>query len=199
MQPAAKSNPVIAALLTELENRPDYRWTEADISRLGFDPSAVRRSFNLQFGMTFLEMARQRRLRDGFVTLRAGDRGIEAQIDAGFSSGSAFREAFARLLGRPPSSFGPNGLLLADWVETPLGDMIAVCSKSHLHLLEFVERKALKTELGKLSAAVKGDIGIGKTVVSDQLKSELGAFFAGRSACFKTPLAFHGSTFTQEV
>ncbi len=88
---------------------------------------------------------------------------------------------------------------MADWIATPLGDMIAVASTSHLHLLEFVERKALKTELGKLCAAVKGDIGIGTTAPIDQIKSELADFLAGTSARFETPLAFHGSAFTQDV
>ncbi|MGH1415874.1 MAG: bifunctional transcriptional activator/DNA repair enzyme AdaA [Pelagimonas sp.] len=199
MQPAAKADPVIETLLAALEERPDFRWTEGDVARLGFDTSTVRRSFKRQFGMTFLEMARQRRLRDGFVSLKEGERVIEAQLDAGFASGSAFRAAFARLLGRPPGSFKATGLLLADWIATPLGDMIAVSSKSHLHLLEFVERKALKTELTKLSASVRGDIGIGTTDPTEQTRTELDAFFMGTSAQFSVPLAFHGSDFSKDV
>ena len=42
---------------------------EEDITRMGYDPSTVRRAFKRRFGMTFLEMARQRRLREGFTTL----------------------------------------------------------------------------------------------------------------------------------
>lgn len=48
-----------------LDERPDLRWSEGHAEQLGYDLSTVRRSFKRQLGMTFLEMARQRRLRDG--------------------------------------------------------------------------------------------------------------------------------------
>lgn len=199
MGPEAGSDPALQRLLEALDERPDHRWSEADVIAMGLDPSTIRRIFKRQFGMTFLDMARHRRLRDGFTTLSNGAPVIEAQLDAQFSSPGAFRAAFARLLGRAPGSFTSNGLLQADWISTPLGDMIAVASRSELHLLEFVERKALKTELVKLSKAVKGDIGIGRTGPTEQIRAELDLFFAGRSADFATPLAFHGSPFARDV
>lgn len=203
LKPMASADPAIGRLLAALDDRPDYRWSEADIERMGFELSTIRRNFKRQFGMTFLEMARQRRLRDGFKTISDGGKVIEAQIDAQFASASAFRASFAKLLGRAPSDLASNlhddPILFADWVTTPLGDMISVSSKSELHLLEFVDRKALKTELGKLEKSVKGKLGIGKTDPSEQIKTELKAFFEGRSADFVTPLAFAGSDFAKEV
>ena len=166
---------------------------------MGYDLSTIRRSFKRQFGMTFLEMARQRRLRDGFETIADGGMVIEGQLNAGFESASAFRVAFAKLIGRAPGNWATDPLLVADWVPTPLGDMIAVTSKSELHLLEFTDRKALRTELAKLDTFAKGRIGIGRTGPSEQIKEELGAFFSGKSADFRTPLAYHGSAFTREV
>ena len=71
-------------------NAPNSGWSEADVVRLGFDLSTVRRSFKRQFGITFLEMARQRRLRNGFGALVDGGKVIEAQLDAQFESASAF-------------------------------------------------------------------------------------------------------------
>ncbi|MFS4581978.1 bifunctional transcriptional activator/DNA repair enzyme AdaA [Phaeobacter sp. C3_T13_0] len=199
LRPMADADPAVATLLAALEERPKYRWSESDITRLGLDLSTVRRSFRRQFGMTFLEMARQRRLREGFTVLSDGGKVIDAQLDAQFESPSAFRAAFARLLGRAPGSLGRDGLLLADWIATPLGDMIAVSSQTELHLLEFVERKALKGELDKLQKAVHGDLGIGPTPPSEQIRDELGAFFNGRSARFETPLAYHGTPFMRQV
>jgi len=61
------------------------------------------------------------------------------------------------------------------------------------------DRKALKTELGKLDISVKGKIGIGKTQPGAQIKDELDAFFNGISANFSTPLAYGGSSFSQSV
>lgn len=199
LQPMAFADPSITALLAALDERPTYRWSEQDIEHMGFDLSTVRRSFKRQFGMTFLEMARQRRLRDGFETIAGGGQVIDAQLDAGFDSPSAFRASFSRLLGRAPGRLDSTPLLFADWIETPLGNMISVCSTSRLHLLEFLDRKALKTELGKLDTFAKGKIGIGKTGPGAQIKSELDAFFDGTSARFSTPLAFGGSAFARSV
>ena len=199
MAPAAEADPTIAALLAALDDRPDFRWSERHIAQMGFDLSTVRRSFKRQFGMTFLEMARQRRLREGFEVLSSGSKVIDAQHSASFDSPSAFRAAFARLLGCAPAELRQGGLLRADWITSPLGDLIAVSSASHLHLLEFVERKALPRELTRLRDFAKGDLGLGRFAPTDQVEAELATFFAGQSANFETPLAFHGSAFTKEV
>ena len=199
LQAAALADPIIASLLHALDERPELRWSERQVERLGYDPSTVRRSFKRQFGMTFLEMARQRRLREGFETLAAGGKVITAQHEAHFESSSAFRAAFARLLGCAPAELRADRLLRATWIPTPLGDMIAVGSRSHLHLLEFVDRKALPAELARLQAAAKKGIGIGPTPPSEQAAEELADYFAARSDRFQTPLALSGSAFTQHV
>lgn len=199
LQPMAAADPAISALLGALDERPGHRWSEGDIERMGLDLSTVRRSFKRQFGMTFLEFARQRRLRDGFNVISGGGQVIDAQLESGFDSASAFRAAFARLLGRAPGRLDSNPLLFADWVETPLGNMVTVCSTSHLHLLEFVDRPALKTELARLDEGARGRIGVGKTRPGEQIRQELRAFFDGSSAVFATPLAYGGSAFAQRV
>ncbi len=199
MQPPASADPTIGALLAALDERPDLRWSEGHITQMGFDLSTVRRSFKRQFGMTFLEMARQRRLREGFESLSGGAKVITAQHDASFESASAFRAAFARLLGCPPKALAGGATLLADWIATPLGDMIAVSSATHLHLLEYIDRKALPAELKTLRVAARGDLGIGRHPPTAQVEAELAAFFDGRSATFSTPLAPHGSAFSRQV
>jgi AraC family transcriptional regulator of adaptative response/methylated-DNA-[protein]-cysteine methyltransferase len=197
--PSATEDRSVATLLAALDARPERRWSEADLVRMGFDPSTVRRSFKRHFGITFLDLARQRRLRGGFQSLARGERVIDAQLDAGFESPSAFREAFARLLGRPPGELTRQGLLLADWIATPLGDMIAVSSARHLHLLEFVDRKALPTELAQVEREAKGRLGLGAAPPTEQLRGELAAYFAGRCATFLTPVAPGGSGFARQV
>ncbi|WP_102958900.1 bifunctional transcriptional activator/DNA repair enzyme AdaA [Mangrovicella endophytica] len=199
MQAAAAADPTIGALLQALDARPELRWSEYHVERLGYDPSTVRRSFKRQFGMTFLEMARQRRLREGFEALAVGGTVIAAQQEASFESPSAFRAAFARLLGCAPADLRAEGLLKATWIPTPLGDMIAVGSRQHLHLLEFVDRKGLPAELKRLQAGTKGSIGIGATPPAEQAAAELEAYFAARSERFETPLALAASAFTRRV
>lgn len=197
--PAADADPAVKTLMDALGKDPVYKWNEAKIIELGFDPSTVRRSFKRHFGMTFLEMARQSRIRNGFETLSEGGRVIDAQWDAGFESPSGFREAFARLLGQPPSRLRGKRNFRADWIETPIGAMIAVSDKSVLHLLEFADRKALPTELKRLWTLSQGELGIGRYSPTDQVETELGAYFRGESAVFDVPLALHGSPFTQAV
>ncbi|WP_275891099.1 bifunctional transcriptional activator/DNA repair enzyme AdaA [Gluconobacter frateurii] len=199
LQAAALADPAISTLLQSLESQPDVRWSEDHIVRMGYDPSTIRRSFKRQFGMTFLEMARQRRLREGFETLAGGGKVITAQHEASFESASAFRSAFARLLGSTPADLRPNKPLQATWIPTPLGDMIAVSSRSHLHLLEFLDRKALPTELKRLHQSSNGGIGIGRLPPSEQAASELTAYFSARSESFQTPLALNGTPFTRQV
>ena len=199
LAPAAESEPAIKTLLTALAERRGYRWSEPDIIHMGLDPSTVRRAFNRHFGMTFLEMARLERLRNGHVALAGGGRVIDAQMDAGFNSAGAFRDAFARLMGQSPGSFATDALVKADYIDTPLGAMIALCDQTHLHLLEFADRKALPTELRRMHQVFKGRIGIGRHGPMKRLEAELEAYFSGRSADFSVPLAFHGSDFTKTV
>lgn len=197
--PQAEHDPVAKALLAALEADPARRWREGDVAAIGYDPSTVRRAFRRHFGMTFLEMARLARLREGVGRLKQGGPVIEAQLDAGFDSASGFREAFARLFGQPPQAMTKGAGLVADWIDTPLGGMIAVADERALHLLEFVGRKALGTELRRLSAFAGGRVGLGRTGPIDQIEAELTAYFTAKSARFETPLHLHGTPFHREV
>lgn len=196
---SAENDEVVTRLLCEFEAKPHNKWSESDIAKLGLDPSTVRRSFKRQFGITFLEMARLSRLRDGFETLSDGGKVVDAQLASGFSSPDAFRQAFARLLGCKPAELKGDGLLKADWFDTPLGAMIAVSDDRALHLLEFADRKALPAELARLRKQVKGDLGLGRTAPTDQIASELREFFEGKRLDFDVPLVMHGTEFTKDV
>ena len=134
--------------------------------------------------------------------VRAGHPGslrkIDAQFDAGFESSSGFRDAFARMLGQPPAEMRTGKGLNAEWLETPLGAMIAVADANELHLLEFYDRKTLSNELQRLQAK-RGAIGIGRYAATDQIEAELGSYFSGDFKGFNTPLAQLGSDFTRGV
>ena len=191
-------DPAVRDLLTRLDNDPTYRWSEDKVSALGYDLSTIRRTFKRTFGITFLDLARARRLQAGFTVLSNGDRVIDAQLEAGFESGAAFRTAFAKMVGVKPSAFSDTALLRADWFQTELGPMVAVADNTHLHLLEFADRKALPAELSRLQKAA-GRIGFGTTEPLDRTKAELTDYFDGQRATFTVPLALHGNTFTKSV
>ncbi|WP_374425596.1 methylated-DNA--[protein]-cysteine S-methyltransferase [Paracoccus sp. (in: a-proteobacteria)] len=103
------------------------------------------------------------------------------------------------LLGHAPQA--PDGApwLLAAWFDTPLGEMICVAGENRLHLLEFVERKVLAAEMRRLSRAMRGRIGIGRTALTDRTEAGLAAYFAGTRAEFDLPLAPLGTGFQQKV
>ena len=194
----AQTEAVVAALLDELTADPTRRWTEADLRARGHDPSTVRRAFVRQYGLSFVRLARLMRLRSGFETLSRGQPVIRAQLDAGFDSASGFRAAFARLLGVAPGTLRVHAPLLAHWVDTPLGPMVAVADAQALHLLEFADRPALAGELQRLARRA-GPVGVGRLAPHAQIGAELADYFAGRGAHFSTPLALHGTPFTRAV
>lgn len=195
----AEGDPTVARLMAAMRAEPGRRWSERDLAGMKLDPSTVRRLFQRHFGQSFLQMARQARLRDGMRLLSGGARMIDAQLDAGFDSASGFRDAFARLFGHPPHRLRQGDGLRADWIDTPLGGMIAIADDAALHLLEFTDRKALPEGLRKLSGLVGGRVGLGRTAVTDQVEAQLAAYFDGRCPQFSVPVRLHGTPFQCRV
>ncbi|MBX4940000.1 bifunctional transcriptional activator/DNA repair enzyme AdaA [Rhizobium binae] len=191
--------PIVDTLLARLEDEPEVRWSEDELVRRGHEPSTVRRAFKRAFGVTFHDFVRYRRLGEAARQLAAGARVIDAQIDAGYESPSGFRAAFQRLVGKAPALSQSRELLFADRFDTPLGPMIAVADKTHLHLLEFHDRKALSAELEALQRRVRSSVAIGRTPVIDQIEAEIRDYFEGRLGVFRTPLALGGTPFEKHV
>ncbi len=159
----AGKEPIVDELLEALDCAPATRWTEDDLVRKGYEPSTVRRAFKRSLGMTFLDIARSRRLGEAARRLRSGARVIDVQLDAGYELGSGFRAAFQRLIGKAPAMSQNRELLFADWFETPLGPMVAVADQTHLHLLELHDRKALQAELENLQRKTRSSVAAGRT------------------------------------
>jgi AraC family transcriptional regulator of adaptative response/methylated-DNA-[protein]-cysteine methyltransferase len=199
LAPVARLDPLVDQMLKAFDADPMRRWSETCVRSMGFDPSTVRRAFKRHFGMTFLEMARHRRLRHSAEVLAKGDKVIEAQLSAGFESPSAFRAAFAKLMGRAPGEFADNALLRASWIDTPIGAMVTICDATQVHLLEFPERKGLAREVQQLFQFSKGQLGFGRFALTDRVQAQLTEFFAGRRRKFELPLALHGTDFSKTV
>ena len=125
---------------------------------------------------------------------------IEAQLDAGFDSPAAFRTSFAAMLGVAPSAMQADAMLRADFIDTPLGPMIAVADRHALRMLEFPERKALATQLKRIFTDAKGNVGFGRFDIHDRVAAQLDAYFTGRNASFDVPLArSYGTAFQRQV
>jgi len=187
---------LVRRLVEAVEREPERRWRDADFRALGVDVSTARRAFKRRFGMTFVEYARARRMGLALKALREGGSVIEAQLEAGYESGSGFRDAFNRIVGSAPSAAkGP--VFTAAWLDTPLGPMLAVADDDALVLLEFVDRRGLETELRRLRA--RGAIVPGSNEVVRSIERELAEYFAGDRHAFATPVRQHGSEFQRAV
>jgi AraC family transcriptional regulator, regulatory protein of adaptative response / methylated-DNA-[protein]-cysteine methyltransferase len=193
-----ETSEVVRLLVDAVERGPDRRWRDADFDALSVHASTARRRFKKRFGMTFVEYARARRLGAAFKAIRAGERVIMAQLDAGYESGSGFRDAFAKLMGAPPASSAARALSAA-WLDTPLGAMTAIGDEDALYLLEFADRRGLERQIARLRARAGAGIVPGRTGPIAQIEAELVAYFEGSSMRFETPLVRRGSAFQNAV
>jgi len=185
-----------------LDASPRARVTDADLRSLAIEPSRVRRHFKEHYGMTFQAYQRARRLGLALDDVRRGADLDDIGYRHGFESASGFREAFERAFGCPPGRARSLSPMLARWIDTPLGAMLAVAKDAGLCLLEFVDRKALATQIAGLA---HGRSPGGGTVVPgdhphlDRITSELERYFAGTLRLFETPLCFIGTEFQRTV
>ena len=198
LAPPAAAPTLVRRLVEAVEREPERRWRESDLAALSIHASTARRQFRRRFGMTFVQYARARRMEGALKAIRAGGRVIAAQLEAGYESGSGFREAFARLLGSPPAKRAARALAAA-WIDTPLGPMVAVADDSVLHFLEFADRRGLDQQLARLRRRTGAAILPGRTPPIVQLEAELSRYFAGQQATFRTPRSRLATPFQRAV
>jgi AraC family transcriptional regulator, regulatory protein of adaptative response / methylated-DNA-[protein]-cysteine methyltransferase len=195
-----KRRPAIVERLCEaVEQSPTGKLSDVELRDFGIDPSTARRQFQRHFGMTFHAYHRARRLGLALSEVREGGAVIEAQVNNGFESASGFWEAFKRVFGAPPSRADQVDCLQARWIETPLGAMLALAGQEGLHLLEFIDRRELESEITALRARIKYAIVPGNNAHLEKISQELQDYFAGRGAAFTVPLIVGGTAFEREV
>src|SRR6476661_7033848 len=185
MASAASAPNWLAPLVDEMLRNPDIRLRDEDLRQRGLDPVQVRRTFKRSFGMTFQAYQRACRLGTAMRALHEGASTLDAGLDAGFESDSGFREAFVKVFGETP----------ADARETTLGPMLAIAGDRGLELLEFVDRRALETELRELRRSLGSAIVPGDHPILRQTRHELSEYFAGHRREFTMALNQRGSDF----
>ncbi|RNB87258.1 bifunctional transcriptional activator/DNA repair protein Ada [Brevibacillus fluminis] len=190
---------LVQKLVNAVEENPERRWTDEDFRNLCVDASTARRQFKKRFGMTFVEYARARRMGIALKHIRAGSAVIDAQLSAGYESGSGFRDAFSRIMGSAPTQLGNQQILKASWLDTRLGPMIAIADEEVLYLLEFIDRRGLEREVERLRRKTKSAVIPGNTQPIHSIESELEDYFEGRLTEFRTPLRLLGSPFQKKV
>ncbi|MBC2189609.1 bifunctional transcriptional activator/DNA repair enzyme AdaA [Listeria booriae] len=195
----SKLSEEVKLLVQAIEANPERKWTDKDFDELAISANTARRQFKKQFGMTFIEYARARRLGFAFDHIRNGAPLIDAQLEGGYDSSNGFRDAFTRTMGTIPKKAKSLNKFVSKWIETPLGSMIAIANNEALTLLEFVDRRGLETEIETLRKKWHAAIIPGESPIFNQLSLELEAYFKGDLAIFETPIAYIGSEFQQTV
>ncbi len=194
-----RAEPIVEQLLALLEAHPRQRLTDERLRSFGVEPTTARRQFRRHCGMTFHAYQRARRLGMAFDDLRRRKGRTSAMRTAGYDSESGFSEAFHGIFGAPPSDSSSIQRLVADWIVTPLGPMIAVADDDSLLLLEFHDRRGLEPELDRLRSRRRAAIVPGANPVLKSIRTELDAYFQGALTKFSTPVALDGSEFQRRV
>lgn len=186
-------------LLSLAESAP--RLTSSDLRANGIDPARASRYCRRRFGMSFQAWMRSRKLAGAFERIRAGASVARVALESGFESESGFRDAFARLFGAPPTraKVDGRGILRIAWIESPIGPMLAAANDDGVALLEFADRRALKSQIATLRRHFPGPVVPGAHDHLDELAAELDEYFAGRRRAFDVKLARKGTPFQETV
>ncbi len=189
---------LVTSLIRAVEDEPEKRWKEGDIRALGYDTSTVRRHFQKRFGISFIAYARARRMGLALKHIRGGARVIDAQVDHGYESDSGFRDAFARIMGTPPSKHS-HVVLESRCINTPIGAMVAMADDNALYLLEFTNRRGLELEVDRMRKRLGCAIVPGNNAILKQTEQELSEYFDGSRQDFDIPLSTYGTDFQKTV
>jgi O-6-methylguanine DNA methyltransferase len=87
---------------------------------------------------------------------------------------------------------------LAD-VDTPIGEMIAGATDTHLVLLEFAHRRRLDEQLARLSRTTGLVLERGDSRIVRELRHELDEYFRGKRKEFSIPIDARGTQFQMRV
>lgn len=120
-------SPEVRKLIAAVEKNPERKWTDRDFDNLSVSVNTVRRQFKKQFGMTFIEYARSRRLGIAFNYIRNGKSLIDVQQEIGYDPSNGFRDAFTKIMGILPKKYKEIRIFSSEWIEPPLSPMMASC------------------------------------------------------------------------
>ena len=131
--------------------------------------------------------------------IQDGSSVIQAAYGEGYDSLSGFNAAFRKLLGASPSALATVTVLYLKRIATPLGLMLAAASPERLYLLEFMDRRALESQLRGLRRLTGATLIGGESPILAALESQLEDYFSGSSKSISVPLATPGAPFQQSV
>jgi AraC family transcriptional regulator of adaptative response/methylated-DNA-[protein]-cysteine methyltransferase len=199
LQPDGDAPAEILELLETLEAQPTERLRDHDLRNRGMDPSWVRRWFKRNYGVTFHAYQRAQHLGQALQHLNLGAGVTSVAFDNGYESLSGFQEAIRQFTGRSPSENRDTVVVNLSRVLTPLGPMLAGVTHDGICLLEFMDRRMLRTQLVRLVDRWNCTFAPGPSTVNAQLTEELDAYFSDGLQTFSVPLITQGTAFQEKV
>ena len=187
----------LVPLLKKVEEQPDKKWKDYELTTLGYSPSRIRRYFKKAHGMTFQAYLRMSRINGAFLKIKEGQTVTKSAFEQGYDSLSGFSETFKNLTGFSPGRQGQ--LITINRISTPLGPMMVGVTDEGLCLLEFTDRKMLETQLTILKKKMGSEMITGKHPMIDRVANQLDEYFEGKRKDFELPLVVPGTEFQQKV
>jgi len=186
-------------LLEAVEVDPSKRWSEGDVRSAGMSPERVRRWFKQNHGMTFHAYSRARRLGAALGQVKKGARVGRAAFEAGYESLSGFQDAFRQYFGSSPTTIDDATVIRVDRLATPLGPMLVAATDQELCLLEFVDRRALPTQISRIRKGLNAVFVPDRNEIIDRTADEVSAYFRGQLRDFTVPTVAPGTDFQRAV
>src|SRR3954471_1564874 len=84
-------------------------------------------------------------------------------------------------------------------ISTPISEMVAVATETHLLMFEFERRHMYEQQLERVKRVAKGEIEDGESPVFDTLRTQLAEYFRGDRREFNVPLEVPGTDFQMRV
>lgn len=84
-------------------------------------------------------------------------------------------------------------------VATPIGELVAAATDTHLVLLEYERRRMYEEQLQRVRTAFTCELERGESPVFEQLRAELDEYFRGERKDFTVPLSYPGTPFQTRV
>lgn len=186
-------------IIEELSKDPAVKFKDWDLIQKGIEPSAIRRWFIKNHGITFHAYQRMFRINSAFKKIREGETITSVAFESGYESLSGFGDSFKSIFGVSPVKSRDKMVITITRLETPLGTMFSCATEKGICLLEFTDRKMLETEFKVLAKTLNATIIQGHSIYFDMLKQQLDEYFQGKRKEFSVPLFTPGSVFQQSV
>ncbi len=196
--------PWASKLMQRVEREPEKKVTATEMQALGITPERARRWFLEHYGMTFAAWQRGKRLADAFTQIRNGEPLDDVVFANGYESHSGFRDAFSKTFGAPPGKARPTSapdaeFIAAQFIESPLGPLLAAATKKAVCFVEFSDRRQLEFNYQQIRKRFGMPILPTTNHVLEQLRAELACYFQGDQQRFSVRMELNGTPFQERV